>query len=124
MVKYFEQAINALVKHCGAEETANGWRHDPATGEELTHNLDRSICLIHNEVSEAYEGIRKDKMDDHLPHRKAVEVELADALHRVFNFADREGLDLGGALMEKIEYNRTRADFKAENRTKPGGKKF
>ena len=27
------------------------------------------LCLIHSEVSEAMEGVRKDLMDDHLPHR-------------------------------------------------------
>ena len=34
------------------------------------------------------------------------------------------GLDIGGAIMEKLEYNKNRADHKIENRKLNGGKKF
>ena len=67
---------------------------------------------------------RKRLMDDHLPHRKMVEVELADAVIRIADLAEYLDLDLGGAVMEKLEYNRTRADHKPENRAKAGGKAF
>jgi hypothetical protein len=49
--------------------------------------------LAVTEIAEATEGERKDIMDDHLPHRKMGEVELADALIRI--------LDTGGALRLK-----------------------
>ena len=54
-------------------------------------------------------------MDDHLPHRPIVEVELADALIRILDFAGMKGYDLGGAVREKLDYNRTRSDHKKEN---------
>lgn len=82
------------------------------------------ISLIHSEISEALEGHRKDLMDDKLPHRSAIEVELADALIRIFDLAGFLGLDLSGAVDEKIEYNLNREDHKLENRVKQNGKKY
>ena len=82
------------------------------------------LCLIHSEISEAMEGIRKDKNDDHLPHRKMGEVELADALIRIFDLAGFLNYDLEGAYQEKLQYNKQRADHDLSNRSKDGGKKF
>lgn len=82
------------------------------------------LALIHSEVSEALEGIRKGLKDDKLPHRPAAEVELADVLIRVFDFCGAMDYDIGGALTEKLAYNQTRADHKPENRAAPGGKAF
>lgn len=66
------------------------------------------IALIHSELSEMVEGIRKDAMDDKLPHRKQEEVELADTLIRMEDYAGTYGLDLGGAREEKEAYNLSR----------------
>lgn len=63
------------------------WWHDPATGERLNRNKGEMLMLVVSELSEAMEGERKDLMDDHLPHRKMAEVELADAKIRLFDFA-------------------------------------
>ena len=52
------------------------------------------------------------------------EVELADAVIRIFDYAEAFGYDLQSAIHEKIAYNRTRADHQLENRSKPGGKAF
>lgn len=82
------------------------------------------IALIHSEISEALEGLRTSCQDKHLPHRLSVEVELADACIRIFDLAGAMGLDLGGAIAEKLEYNQTRADHKREAREAEGGKKF
>jgi NTP pyrophosphatase (non-canonical NTP hydrolase) len=82
------------------------------------------IALIHSELSEALEGVRKNKQDDHLPHRKSEEVELADALIRIFDYCGGFGLDLQGAFEEKTAYNAKRADHKLENRAAEGGKQF
>lgn len=82
------------------------------------------VSLIHSEVSESLEGIREDTFDDHLPHRKTTEVELADAVIRIADFAGAMGYDLGAAIAEKLAYNRTRADHKPETRNAEGGKAF
>ena len=47
--------------------------------------------LIVSEVSECMEGERKNLMDTHLKHRKMAEVELADILIRVFDYAGAFG---------------------------------
>lgn len=82
------------------------------------------LMLIVSEVAEAMEGARKDLMDDHLPHRKMEEVELADAVIRILDYAESKGYDIAGALAEKVVYNRSRADHQRENREKENGKKF
>lgn len=82
------------------------------------------IALIHSELSEGLEGLRKNLMDDHLPHRKMVTAEMADVLIRVFDFADAFDLNLGDVVVEKDAYNHHREDHKLENRMKDGGKKF
>ena len=79
---------------------------------------------MHSELSEAMEGERKKLMDDHLPHRPMPEVEMADAVIRIMDYCGRWGYDIGGAILEKMEYNRNRADHKIENRVKEGGKAF
>jgi NTP pyrophosphatase (non-canonical NTP hydrolase) len=84
----------------------------------------QKIALIHSEASEGLEGARKDLMDDKLPHRKMLEVELADAVIRIFDLAGALDYDLGGAIAEKLAYNAQRADHKPENRSLDGGKKF
>lgn len=82
------------------------------------------LCLTHSEVSEAMEGHRKGLMDDKLPHRGMLEVELADAVIRIADLAGALGLDLGGAIAEKVAFNAQRPDHKIENRLAPGGKSY
>ncbi len=66
------------------------------------------ICLQHSELSEALEADRKDLMDDKLPHRLGLEVELADTFIRICDMAGGLSMDLGGAVEEKLAYNTTR----------------
>lgn len=89
-----------------------------------TRNKGEAIALMHSELSEALEGERKNLMDDHLPDRPAAEVELADCLIRIFDYAYAFGYDLEGAFQDKMKYNATREDHKLENRMKENGKKF
>lgn len=115
-------------------------------------------------------------MDDHLPHRKMEEVELADtmiricdycglyeielsgyidckkskginvyknklarlyfihqevtpktlhiAVYLIIKYCEDFNLDLEGAILEKLEYNKNRQDHKIENRKAKGGKLF
>lgn len=106
-----------------------GWWHDPELGDLKSDNIIRyvvptKIALIHSEISEGLEGYRKDKMDDKLPNRKMLEVELADAVIRIGDLAGALGLDVGGAIIEKMAFNRVREDHQPGNRYQSGGKSF
>lgn len=100
------------------------WWRNPRTGNPISRNVGELLMLAVSELAEALEGDRKNAMDDHLPHRKMIEVELADALIRILDTGKGLGLDLAGAFVEKLEYNRTRPDHQPENRIKPGGKAY
>jgi len=113
-----------LVEICYSASYNAGWYHDPATGLPIERNVGERLMLIVSEIAEAMEGHRKNLMDDKLPHRKMLEVELADAIIRICDFAGAEGLDLGGAIAEKIAYNLRREDHKPANRAKEGGKAY
>lgn len=103
-----------------------GWWHDLKTGDDMRgkRNVGELLCLIHSEISEAMEGHRKGLMDDKLPHRPMLEVELADAVIRIFDLAGGYGIDVAGAIAEKLAYNATRADHRPENRMAEGGKAY
>jgi hypothetical protein len=192
---------------CHKQSVAAGWWTDIKTCERLGRSVPELLALIHSELSEALEGLRKGKMDDHLPHYQSVTVELADAAIRIGDIAksqelpielaigsvlnvtggyanvlmqmaerpsdniayihaavssahgawrgckapladrlpntvnaftgylavaiimiaamaEKHGLDLPGAIVEKLQYNANRADHKIENRLLEGGKKF
>ena len=117
-------SASVLTNACHSRAYNAGWWHDLNTGERLNRNVPEMLCLIHSEISEALEGYRKDQMDDKLPHRKMIEVELADAAIRIFDLAGGLGLDIGGAMAEKMEFNANRKDHKIENRKAEGGKKI
>ena len=104
-------------------ESNHKWWHDK-NGNRLDRNKGELLCLIHSEVSEAMEGERKDLMDDKLPHRKMAEVELADTLIRILDYAAGFGYDIGGAVLEKVRYNATREDHTHESREEANGKKW
>jgi hypothetical protein len=96
----------------------------PRTAEQQNELFPTRIALCHSELSEALEGHRKDLMDDKLPHRKMAEVELADTLIRIFDLAGAMGYDMGGAVVEKLAYNKTRADHTPASRASAGGKAY
>lgn len=118
------RAINALADDIHADNVFAGWWTNLHTGEPLDRNMGELLCLVHSEISEAMEGHRKDLMDDKLPHRKMIEVELADAMIRILDIAGWKSMDLGGAIAEKRAYNAQRADHKPENRKASGGKAY
>lgn len=118
-----EELINQLRDKCFNDAFEKGW-HTDENGELIDMNKGQMLMLIVSEVSEALEGERKNLMDDHLPHRRMAEVEMADALIRIMDYCGRWGYDIGGAVVEKLLYNRTRADHSKENRQKEGGKQY
>lgn len=126
-------ALNELSEFIHQRNIEAGWWTDIKTGQTLTgkdengrdrRNVPELLCLVHSEISEAMEGYRKNLMDDKLPHRSMFEVELADVFIRIFDIAGAHNLDLAGAVLEKLTYNKTRPDHQIANRLLDDGKKF
>lgn len=121
-----KSAARYLQYFCHKASFDAGWWTDK-TGASIKANpycFSNKLALIHSEISEAMEGDRKGLKDDHLPHRDMREVELADALIRIFDLAGAYGMDIGGALAEKMAYNARRADHKPAARAAAGGKAY
>lgn len=125
-------SLESLIQSIHQQNVEAGWWTNIETGESLVsqnaekpkRNIPEMLMLIVTEISEAMEGHRKNLMDDKLPHRTMLEVELADAVIRICDMAGGLNLDLVGAINEKREYNKKREDHKLENRLKADGKKY
>lgn len=116
-------AGDILTAACHNAALASGWWSDE-NGNLKPYNTGEKLMLIVSEIAEGMEGDRKGLKDDHLPHREMLEVELADAVIRIFDLAGRKGYDLGSAITEKLAYNAQRADHKPAARAAVGGKKY
>ena len=117
-----KEELEKIIQEVHKDQTR--WWVDPETKQPIERNIGELIALCHSELSEALEAARKGLKDDHLPHRDGLTVELADNIIRVFDMAGGLKLDLAGAIVEKLAYNRTRYDHSHEARLKEGCKKF
>lgn len=93
--------LNDLAREIYANNVEKGFYEEKRTFGDR-------IALMHSELSEALEADRKDLMDDKLPTRSGIEVELADCIIRILDASAFMGLDIHGAVLDKIEYNKTR----------------
>ncbi len=97
----FEDGLDRFAAHTHAINQSKGFTLNPPT----TEGQIAAIMLVVTELAEAVEGLRKDLPDDKLPHRKMVEVELADSLIRILNIGQWCGYDIAGAAIEKSRFN-------------------
>ncbi len=104
-------AIDSMACAVNANAVAHGWWDAPRNDGEM-------IALMHSELSEALESLRKgNPPDDHVPELSGVEAEMADVVIRIMDYCKSKGISLGRAIQVKHAYNTKRA-------FKHGGKKF
>jgi len=84
--------------------------HNVLDTQKITFGIATQLALIHSEVSEALEALRKYDMEN-------FEEELADIVIRVMNLSERFGIDLMGQILLKHTLN-TQREYKH------GGKAF
>lgn len=73
-----------------------------------SRNKGEAIALMHSELSECLEGVRKPGPSDHIPEFTFEEEELADCVVRILDYGKGFRLRVAEALIEKLRYNRTR----------------
>jgi len=95
--------------HTAAKE--NGWW-------DLPRDTGTLLMLVVSEIAEAMEGFRKDLMDDKLPHHKMFDVEICDAIIRLFDLAGHMNIDVGKVIIEKLAYNAKRGDVPKRDKSK------
>ena len=71
-------------------------------------NKGEMIALMHSELSEMLEGIRKPGPDQHCPAFSQEEIEMADLLIRAFDYIEAHELNILGALEAKMAFNESR----------------
>lgn len=78
-----------------------------------------ALLLVHSELGEATQALREDENQpsEHIPEYSAIEEELADVVIRVLDLSRGFNWDVVGAIIAKMEFNKTRPD-------RHGGKKF
>lgn len=121
-INTFAEALAHGAKLCHARNLK--WWQNPETKEPIKRNVGELLMLMVSELAEGMEAHRKGLMDDKLPHRPGLEVELVDCIIRILDLVGAHSLDIAGAFVDKMEFNRTREDHTHEARLKPGGKRF
>ena len=98
----FEKEWNRISKKVYKNAVNHGfWQEDPNDGERM--------ALIHAEISEALEALRNgNPSSNKIMEYNSLEEELADTVIRIMDYAFGNDLDIAGAIIAKIEYNKSR----------------
>jgi len=99
--EYFVRSIDKIGELIVEVNKANGWNVSTPNSWREQYKIPAVIALIHSEVSEALEAYRADNQEEFLE-------ELADVVIRVMDLTSGMGKDLGRAVLDKIEKNKTR----------------
>lgn len=101
----FLQGWRGMTNRVEANVLAHGFRDRATSGKR---NQGELIALMHSELSEALEAIRKPGPSNHIPEFKGVEEELADVIIRIMDFDREFDLRIAEAIEAKHRFNMTR----------------
>lgn len=112
-IKDLQKQAHALAKQKGF------WEILPDTKKVAPRNLSELLMLIVTELGEACEALRKNLRQDVISQaancrtkgewlKDTFEDELADAVIRICDLAESEGINLEWQIKKKMEYNKTR----------------
>ena len=97
----FVLAFNEVAQEVHQTAIDKGWWEGPRNEAEL-------IALIHSELSEGLEAVRKGLRSDHIPEYLGIEEELADVIIRLMDYANAFGYRVAEAVVDKMRYNEGR----------------
>jgi len=97
---FYEKIIRCLAAEIHAASVDAGYWDNPRDFSELTG-------IVTKEVAKAYNSLGEGE-DQKIKGKRKVEVDFADAIIMIFDIAEEMKLDVAGALIRKIDFNKNR----------------